>query len=144
MGPVGLLGRAWHEQALGQDAGHLLGLGDHLRDLGLGMQYLNRQRRWNWGAVGELQPSIRVLPHQQLLEHEGQNAISLETRYFEQMQLRVAGLVAYPLNQAQRLEFSGGVRRITYRQTVQSAVRSLENGRLLDESTTTGFGGAPA
>jgi len=118
--------------------------GNHLRDLGLGVQYLNRQRRWNWGAVGEFQPSIRVLPHQQLLQHDGQNAISLEAHYFEQMQLRVGGLVAYPLNQAQRLEFSGGVRRITYRQTVQSAVRSLENGRLLDQSTITGFGGAPA
>ena len=118
--------------------------GNHIRDLGLGVQYLNRQRRWNWGAVGELQPSIRVLPHQELLEHEGQAAISLETHYFEQLQLRVSGLVAYPLNQAQRLEFSGGVRRITYRQTVQSAVRSLENGRLLDHSTITGFGGTPA
>ena len=31
--------------------------GNHLRDLGLGVQYLNRERRWNWGAVAELQPS---------------------------------------------------------------------------------------
>jgi hypothetical protein len=118
--------------------------GNHARDLGLGVQYLNRQRRWNWGAVAELQPSIRVLPHQELLEHDGQAAISLETHYFEQMHLRVSGLVAYPMNQAQRLEFSGGVRHVRYRQTVQSAVRSLENGRLLDRSTTTPFGGTPA
>ena len=118
--------------------------GNHLSDLGLGLQYLNRERRWNWGAVAELQPSIRALPRQRLLEHDGQAAVSLETHYFEQMQLHVGGLVAYPLNQAQRVEFGAGVRHIRYRQTVQSAVRSLQSGRVLERTTTTGFGGAPA
>ena len=118
--------------------------GNHLSDLGLGLQYLNRERRWNWGAVAELQPSIRALPRQRLLEHDGQAAVSLERHYFEQMQLHVGGLLVYPLNQAQRIEFGAGVRHIRYRQTVQSAVRSLENGRVLDRTTTTGFGGAPA
>ena len=78
------------------------------------------------------------------MEHDGQAAVSLETHYFEQMQLHVGGLVAYPLNHAQRVEFGAGVRHIRYRQTVQSGVRSLENGRLLERTTTTGFGGAPA
>ena len=53
--------------------------GNHLSDLGLGLQYLNRERRWNWGAVAELQPSIRALPRQRLIEHEGQAAVSIET-----------------------------------------------------------------
>ncbi|HEY3043507.1 MAG TPA: BamA/TamA family outer membrane protein, partial [Vicinamibacterales bacterium] len=118
--------------------------GNHLRDLGLGLQYLNRERRWNWGAAADLQPSIRVLPHQRLVEQDGHAAVSLDTHYFEQMQLRVGGLVAYPLNQTQRLEFGAGVRHIRYRQTVQSAVRSLETGRLLERTTTTGVGGTPA
>jgi surface antigen Omp85-like protein/WD40 repeat protein len=124
--------------------GMALQIGNHLSDLGLALQYLNRERRWNWGAVAELQPSIRVLPHQRLVDYEGQAAVSLESHYFEQMQLRVGGLIAYPLNQAQRLEFGSGVRHIRYRQTVRSAVRSLQNGRLLDQSTTTDFSGAPA
>jgi Tol biopolymer transport system component len=118
--------------------------GNHLRDVGLAMQYLNRERRWNWGAVAELQPSIRALPRQRLLEHDGHAAVSLETHYFEQMQLHLGGLVAYPLSRAQRFEFGAGVRHIRYRQTVQSGVRSLQNGRLLERTTTTGFGGAPA
>jgi hypothetical protein len=118
--------------------------GNHLRDVGLAMQYLNRERRWNWGAVAELQPSIRALPRQRLLEHDGQAAVSLETHYFEQMQLHMGGLIAYPLSRAQRLEFGAGVRHIRYRQTVQSGVRSLQNGRLLERTTTTGIGGAPA
>ena len=108
------------------------------------LQYLNRERRWNWGAVAELHPSVRVLPHQRLLNHDGQAAVSVESHYFEQMQLRVGGLLAYPLNHAQRIEFGLGVRHIRYRQTVQSAVRSLQTGRVLERTTTTGFGGAPA
>lgn len=118
--------------------------GNRLRELGLGLQYLNRERRWNWGAIATLQPSIRVLPHERLLEQDGQAAVSLETHYFEQMELSAGGLVAYPLNQAQRVEFGAGVRHFTYRQTVQSAVRALPTGRLLEQTTTTGFGGAPA
>jgi Tol biopolymer transport system component len=118
--------------------------GNHLRDLGLGLQYLNRERRWNWGVAAELQPSIRMRPRQRLVERDGQAAVSLESHYFEQMQLRVGGLLAYPLNQAQRVEFGGSVRHSRYRQTVQSAVRSLQTGRVLDRTTITGGGGTPA
>jgi hypothetical protein len=118
--------------------------GNRLRDMGLGLQYLNRERRWNWGGIAELQPSTRVLPHQRLLEHDGQDAISLETHYFEQMQVHAGGFVAYPLNQSQRVEVGAGIRHMTYRETVQSAVRALQTGRVLEQTTTTGFGGAPA
>jgi hypothetical protein len=119
-------------------------VGNHLRDLGLGVQYLNRERRWNWGAIAEVQPSLRRLPQRLLTEHDGQATVSSESHYFERMQLRMAGLFAYPLNQSDRFEFEGGVRHIRYRETVYSTVRSLQNGRLVDRQTTTGSGGAPA
>lgn len=118
-------------------------IGNRLHDLGLGLRYLNREHRWNWGAIAEVQPSLRRLPRRLLTEREGQAAVNRETQYFERMHLRMAGLFAYPLNQAQRLEFEGGVRHVRYRQTVYSTVRSLENGRLLDRLTTTGSGGSP-
>jgi Tol biopolymer transport system component len=119
-------------------------IGNRLRELGLAVQYLNRERRWNWGAVAELQPSIRALPHQRMVEHAGQPGVSLETHYFEQMQMKVGGIVAYPLSQAQRFEFGAGVRHTRYRQTLHSTVRSLATGRVIDRATTTGFGGAPS
>jgi outer membrane protein assembly factor BamA len=118
--------------------------GNRLTDLGLGVQYLNRERRWNWGAVGELQPFLRALPRQRLVDHDGQAAVSLETHYFQQMQLHAGGFVAYPLNLAQRIEFGAGVRHTRYRQIVQSGVRSLLNGRVLERTTTDESGGAPA
>jgi hypothetical protein len=118
--------------------------GNHLGDLGLGLQYLNRERRWNWGAVAEVQPTIRALPRQRLTELDGQPAVSMERHFFEEMQLHVGGLLVYPLNQAQRVELGAGVRHIRYRQTVQSNVRSLQSGRVLDRHTATGSGGAPA
>jgi hypothetical protein len=118
--------------------------GNRLRETGLGLQYLNRERRWNWGFVADLQPSIRALPHQRLVDRDGQAGVSLETNYFEQMQLHAGGLIAYPLNQTHRIEFGAGVRHIRYRQTLQSTVRSLENGRVLESTTATGAGGMPA
>jgi hypothetical protein len=117
--------------------------GNHLRDLGVSVQFLNRERRWNWGAVAELQPSIRRLPRQRMIDHEGEAALSRETYYFERMQTRFAALFAYPFNQAQRIEFQGGIRHITYRQTVQSTVRSIETARVLTQEMTTGSGGLP-
>jgi Tol biopolymer transport system component len=118
--------------------------GNHLNDLGLGVQYLNRERRWNWGATADVQPTMRALPSQRLLEHNGEAAVSLETHYFQQIQAHVGGLLAYPLNQAQRIEFGAGVRHIRYREIVQSGVRSLVNGRMLERTTTNENGGAPA
>jgi hypothetical protein len=118
--------------------------GNHLRDLGVGVRFLNRERRWNWGAVAELQPAIRRLPRQRLVDHDGEAAVSSETHYFERTHTRVAALLAYPLNQAQRFEFEGGVRHVRYRQTVQSTVRSLETARVLDRAMATGSGGDPA
>src|SRR3954470_14335911 len=47
--------------------GLALQFGNHISDLGVGFQFLNRQRRWNWGAVAELQPFIRALPRQRLV-----------------------------------------------------------------------------
>jgi hypothetical protein len=117
---------------------------NRLRDVAIGVRYLNRERRWNWGAALEVQPSIRRLPRSGLTEREGQPALSRETHYFERIHTRMGGLLAYPLNQGRRFEFDGGVRHIRYRQAVHSTVRSLQTGRVLERLATSGSGGKPA
>jgi hypothetical protein len=119
-------------------------ISNRLRETAFGLRYLNRERRWNWGVNAELQPSLRRLPRRSVGDEEGEAAVTRETVYFDRSQLRVGGYVAYPLNQAQRIEFDGGVRHTRYRQSVVSTVRSLETGRLLSRDSVSGEQGAPA
>jgi hypothetical protein len=119
-------------------------VGNRLRDLALGLQFLNREHRWNWGASAEVQPSIRRLPRSRLVEQDGHPTLTHETQYFERTQFRAAGHLAYPMNQAQRVEFEAGVRHIDYRLNVHSTARSLETGKILSRTLESGFGGDPA
>jgi outer membrane protein assembly factor BamA len=105
---------------------------------------LNRERRWNWGGVAEVQPSLRRLPRTRLTNQQTGPAVTRETQYFERTQVKLAGQASYPLNHAQRLEFETGVRYVDYRLTVSSLVRSLTNGRVLSRGTEQGAAGEPA
>lgn len=111
---------------------------NRLRETAFGVRYLNRERRWNWGASAELQPSLRRVPRRRVDEDNGQLAITREMQYFDRSQLRFAGHLAYPLNQAQRFEFDGGVRHTRYGETVVSTVRAFPSGRLLSQNMTSG------
>ena len=118
-------------------------VGNRSRDLALGVRFLNREHRWNWGATAEVQPSVRRLPRSRLVHQDGQPALTRETQYFERTQFRAVGHLAYPLNHAQRLEFEAGARHIAYRMSVHSTARSLETGRILSQKTEASFGGTP-
>jgi hypothetical protein len=72
------------------------------------------------GAVAELEPSLRRVPRRQLTDVDGQAALAQETHYHQRIQLRAAGLVAYPLSHARRLEFTAGVR---HARTIAKCVR---------------------
>jgi Tol biopolymer transport system component len=119
-------------------------ISNRLRDTAFGMKYLNRERRWNWGLSAELQPSVRRLPRRRIGDEDGEAAITHETVYFDRSHVRLSGHLAYPLNQAQRIEFDAGVRYTRYQQSIVSTVRSLETGRLLSRNSISGEQGAPA
>jgi Tol biopolymer transport system component len=117
---------------------------NRLSEMAFGIRYLNRERRWNWGVNADLQPSLRRLPRRRIGAEEGVAAVTSETVYFDRSQVSLGGTIAYPFNQAQRIEFDAGARYTQYRQSVVSTVRSLETGKLLERSTVTGTQGAPA
>jgi Tol biopolymer transport system component len=118
--------------------------GNRLRDLALRVQYVNRERRWNWGAVLDVEPSLRRLPRIRTDAPENASSFTRETHYFERTQLRVAGLLSYPLDRAQRFEFEAGARHSAYRRSVSAVVRSMTNGRILSQTMSDAFGGEPA
>jgi hypothetical protein len=118
--------------------------GNRLRDLALGVRFINRERRWNWGGVAEVLPSLRRLPRTRSTTIDGLPTVTRETHYFERTQFRLAGLVAYPLDQTQRLEFEGGARHTAYRRSVNAISRALSDGAVISRTTESGFGGTPA
>ena len=118
--------------------------GNRLRDVAFSLRFINRARRWNWGGVAEIQPSLRGLPRRRFDEQEGQPTVTRETQYFERTHFRLAGYAAYPLNRAQRIEVETGVRHIDYRSSVSSTSRSLSTGRVLSRTFEDAFGGEPA
>ncbi len=119
-------------------------VGNRLRDLALGVRYINRERRWNWGGRFEVQPSLRRLPRSHTNTVDGQPTLTMETHYFERTQVRLGGLVAYPLDQSQRVEFELGAMHTAYRKSINATSRALSNGRVLSRTTSEAFGGLPA
>jgi Tol biopolymer transport system component len=118
--------------------------GNRLRDLAVALRFVNRERRWNWGGVAEVQPSLRRLPRTLATDVEGEPAITRENHYFERTQFRLAGLLAYPLNRSQRFEFEAGARHTIFRRSISTVSRSSASGRVLNRTTADGSAGAPA
>jgi Tol biopolymer transport system component len=138
-GPLGSFLRAGGSLGFGDLLGErrlstMVQVGSRARDLALGVYFLNRERRWNWGAVAELEPSLRRLPRRRITEVDGEPALAQETEYFQRIQLRVAGLLAYPLSHARRLEFTAGVRHAQFDREVRGRMLSLSTPRVLSES----------
>jgi Tol biopolymer transport system component len=118
-------------------------IGNRLRDAAFQFRYLNQERRWNWGAVTELEPGIRRYRRNEAIEHEGQPALLKQSDYLQRMQLRFAGLLAYPFNRGLRLEFSGGVRHAMYHREIRSQISSEATGRVLARDLLETSGGVP-
>jgi hypothetical protein len=118
-------------------------VGTRMRDLAIEARFLNRESRWNWGALAEVLPSIYQLPRRRVTEQDGEPALARETDDFQRIQVRLAGLLAYPLSHVQRLEFTAGARHAWYERDVRSNVSSLTTRRVLSEARTVSSGGAP-
>jgi Tol biopolymer transport system component len=118
-------------------------IGNRAHDAAFAFRFLNQKRRWNWGAIGELEPGIGRYRRTSAIEHEGEPAVLREADYLQRMQLRVAGLVAYPFNRGLRVEFSAGVRHATYHRDLRSEIASVATGRVLASDRVESLGGMP-
>jgi outer membrane protein assembly factor BamA len=118
-------------------------IGNRLRDAAFELRFLNQERRWNWGFVTELEPGIRRYRRNMTVEHDGEPALLKQTDYLQRMQLRAAGLMAYPFSRGLRVELSGGVRHAMYHRETSSQISSSATGRVLAIESVTPPGGAP-
>jgi hypothetical protein len=123
-------------------------LGDHT--LGVGLQlssgitgsfsfkntaaqamYLNRAHRWNWGVVGGQVPYLSGAARESLGTVNGEPSVIDETTLFRQTERSAGGLLSYPFNRSQRVEFQAGATQISFDQIVQTQAFSLATGALL-------------
>jgi len=147
-GPFGTFVRAGGALMFGDMLGErrlgaALQVGNRLRDAAFEFRFLNQERRLNWGAVAELEPGIRRYRRYDEIEHEGQPAFLMQNDYLQRMQLRLAGLVAYPFNRGLRLEVTAGIRHAMYHREVRSQISSATTGRVLATERLSTSGGEP-
>jgi hypothetical protein len=147
-GPFGTFVRAggammFGDMLGGRRIGAALQIGNHLRDAAFEFRFLNQERRWNWGAIAELEPGLRRYRRTGEIEHDGAPALLKQSDYLQRMQLRLAGLVAYPFNRGLRLEFTGGVRYAMYQRDLRSQISSPATGRVIATERVTSSGGEP-
>jgi Tol biopolymer transport system component len=83
-----------------------------LDEIGFSAVYLNQQRRWNYGVAAERVPYIAGAA-----TASGFDPASSELRdqllLFRYFDTRLGGIAQYPFSNVQRVEFSGGFRRIS-------------------------------
>ncbi|MGH7541702.1 MAG: peptidase S9 [Gemmatimonadota bacterium] len=88
--------------------------GDFLKGTAAIAQYENRSSRWNWALVGGQVPFVtRAFQIGSAIIDGRQVQIFRETRFFE-VNRELSGLVAYPFNRAQRIEFGASARSIDF------------------------------
>jgi Tol biopolymer transport system component len=104
-----------------------------IQETGAQAVYLNRKSRWNWGAVVEHLPYVTGGYSQQLATIDGQDTIVQQTVRLTQLNTGASVLAQYPINKAQRLEFSTGGRRIGFAAEQETDLFSPITGDLLDQ-----------
>jgi hypothetical protein len=118
-------------------------VGNRLRDAAFTFRFLNQERRWNWGVLGELEPSVARYRRSETIVHDGQAALLKQADYMQRTQLRAAAVVAYPFSRGLRVEFTGGVRYSAYHRDLRTQVSSAETGRILASDQVESPGGVP-
>ena len=121
-------------------------LGDHMlgatvqstsriEETGASVMYLNRKRRWNWGAVIEHLPFTTGGFAQGNAVVDGQNVFVQQSYRQTQLNSGASALLHYPFSRVQRVEFSAGLRRIGFDAELETQLFSPVTGQLLDETT---------
>jgi Tol biopolymer transport system component len=94
--------------------------------------YFNQAHRWNWGVIGGqipyltggFQSGVGVLPSGEPVQVD-------QAIIYRQTEQSGAFMTAYPFDRARRVEFQGGITRISFDQIVQTQAFSLNTGQLI-------------
>jgi WD40 repeat protein/surface antigen Omp85-like protein len=96
--------------------------------------YIDRSRRWTWGATMEQAPDVRVSGARLRLDPLREDTLLRDTERVVWTYRSMSGFVAYPLNRSQRIEFSGGLRQVTTIRRMYTEVLT-RTGKRVDRSS---------
>jgi len=102
--------------------------GNLLRSSAVIVGYENRRTRWNWNAeVGQIPLVLRRFG----LEVDNEQGVFVETELREWQVNRVANLgLSYPINRANRIEFTVGFQGIDFFNEIRTSLRSFSGAEL--------------
>jgi WD40 repeat protein len=100
-------------------------------DIGGGIVYRNLKRRWNWGVMADQSPYRSGYAGAGVANVDGTPALVEQSVIFRQVDRGVSGLLEYPFSEAQRIEFSAGVRNLGFSQRLYTQAYDLDTGQLL-------------
>src|SRR5262249_172735 len=107
------------------------------KDIAAQVTYFNQAHRWNWGVVAGQIPYLSGGFQSGFGTIGNEPAQIDQTIIFRQTEQSGGIVTAYPLSRARRVEFQGGVTRVSFDQTVQTTAFSLNTGNVLVNDTTT-------
>ncbi|MGH7546554.1 MAG: BamA/TamA family outer membrane protein [Gemmatimonadales bacterium] len=114
------------------------------------LAYENRKSRWNWGVAAQQVPYLAGAFGAYFTQLNNQQVYVEETEIFRQTNRELVGIVAYPWNRSQRVEFSAGLRRVSFAHELERRGIFSDGSVAIDEKIalpvadplTLGFGSA--
>jgi hypothetical protein len=108
-------------------------IGANKRDLAGQMRYLDRKRRWNWGATADVLPYLTGGSRDLSTTQDGETTLVRETEVERQTHASAGGFLSYPFSRAERIEVSTGIGHISTARQIRSRTYSLSSRRLLSD-----------
>jgi len=110
----------------------LLQVNGRFEDIGGQVGYINRKRRWNYGAFVEQLPYVTGGVIGGVANINGQNVIVQQELRDRQVDRRVLTMAQYPFSRARRFEVGASLRRLTFDRRIDTFTFS-PTGQLLAE-----------
>ena len=105
-------------------------------EFGGSVVYFNQTHRWNWGAAADVTPYVARGFEAGVVRTPGGD-VYLEREYrIIQRDQSASGILSYPFNRAQRVEVSGGFRRIGLSEDLTERIYDLATGQQISEEKT--------
>ncbi len=99
-------------------------------------QYVNQRNRWTWGVQGGQVPFVSGGLQQGTTQVNGDTVFAQREIRFWQIDRQLQGLLWYPFNEAQRIEFSGGYENIAFDAQANTRYYDPVTGQFLGSNTT--------
>jgi Tol biopolymer transport system component len=123
----------WSDMLGNHQLGAAISATNRVEEIGGALTYINRTNRWNWGVVVDQTPYVTGGFGQFFTVIDGQPLFVEREIRQTQTNRGFSGMLQYPFNRAQRMEFSGGYRNISFTQRVTDFYYSAITGQFVDE-----------